>query len=142
MKRIFVALAFTASLLASAIPTALPAAADPAAVKEIITRQLAAFRAGDAEAAYALAAPQIKQMFPSAERFITMVRRGYPAVYDAGAPVFLRGKEIDTTHFAQEVALTDSDGQAWTALYTLALQDDGSWQISGCYLKKADGQSI
>jgi len=142
MKRPFVALALTASLLLSALALAAPANADPAAVKATITRQLDAFRAGDAEAAYALAAPRIKRMFPSPERFITMVRRGYPAVYDAGAPVFLRGKEIDTTNFAQEVALTDSAGTAWTALYTLAMQDDGSWQISGCYLKKAAGQSI
>ncbi|WMS40971.1 DUF4864 domain-containing protein [Acuticoccus sp. MNP-M23] len=142
MKRPFVALALTASFALSALFTALPASADPQAVKETISRQLAAFRAGDAEAAYALAAPQIKRMFPSAERFITMVRRGYPAVYGAGAPVFLRTQEIDTTHFAQEVALTDSEGAAWTALYTLALQEDGSWQISGCYLKKATGQSI
>ena len=35
-----------------------------------------------------------------------------------------------------------ADGKAWTALYTLARQDDGSWRITGCYLKAAEGQNI
>lgn len=118
-----------------------PAAAqtEPAAVRQVIEQQLEAFRAGDAAAAYALAGPGIKRMFPSPERFIGMVRRGYKPVYDANDPVFLRGKAVGEGEYAQEVALTDDAGTAWTALYTLARQPDGSWRITGCYLRKAPG---
>ncbi|MCF3936655.1 DUF4864 domain-containing protein [Acuticoccus sp. M5D2P5] len=115
--------------------------ADPLAVRQTIEAQLNAFRAGDFDGAYALAAPKLKQMFPTSERFIRMVRRGYAPVMDATSPVFLRSKAIDERSFAQEVGFTDASGQAWTALYTLARQPSGEWRITGCYLRKADGQN-
>lgn len=118
------------------------AVADPAAVRATIEGQLEAFRNGDAAAAYAFAAPSIKRMFPTPERFIRMVRRGYAPVYEGNSPVFLRARDMGADGFAQEVGLTDSSGQAWTALYTLARQPDGSWRITGCYLRKADGPTI
>ncbi|MEM9222548.1 MAG: DUF4864 domain-containing protein [Pseudomonadota bacterium] len=130
------------ALIFALLMVAVPAKADPTAVQSTITAQLDAFRAGDADAAYALAAPSIKRMFPTAERFISMVQSGYRPVYNARNPVFLRSQSIDETRFAQEVSLSDQDGQAWTALYTLALQDDGTWRITGCYLRKADGSNI
>lgn len=132
-----------AALALSLIVAAGPARAEPAdEVREIIVAQLEAFRASDAAAAYALAAPSLKKMFPTAERFIKMVRKGYAPVYEARMPVFLRAKAIDDAHFAQEVGFTDGDGSAWTALYTLARQDDGVWRITGCYLRKSEGQNI
>jgi len=118
------------------------AMADRTAVRATIEGQLEAFRAGDAEAAYGFAAPYVKRMFPTPERFIRMVQRGYAPVYEGNAPAFLRSEDVGDGTFAQEVGFTDSAGQSWTALYTLTRQSDGSWRISGCYLRKADGQSI
>jgi ClpP class serine protease len=128
--------------LAAFLAFAAPASADPAAVRATIEAQLDAFRAGDAAAAYAYAAPSIKRMFPTPERFIGMVRRGYAPVYEANSPVFLRARDLGEGRYAQEVGLVDGEGQSWTALYTLARQDDGSWRITGCYLRKAPGQTI
>lgn len=119
-----------------------PAFADPAAVQSVIKDQLAAFREGDADAAFSFAAPQIKNMFRTPEVFVGMVRRGYKAVYDANEPVFLRGREIEGGRYAQEVGLVDDGGKAWTALYTLERQDDGAWRITGCYLREADGATL
>lgn len=127
-----------AAALAAFVWLTQPAAADPKAVQSVITQQLSAFRAGDADAAYALAAPSIKRMFKTPERFITMVRKGYAPVYYNRSPVFLRSRAIDSTSYAQEVGLVDRKGQSWTALYTLAQQPDGSWRITGCYLRKTD----
>ncbi|MBJ3775103.1 DUF4864 domain-containing protein [Acuticoccus mangrovi] len=118
------------------------AQADPDAVRQTIRAQLDAFKAGDAKAAYALAAPSLKRMFPTPERFITMVRRGYAPVYYGRSPVFLRSHAIDDGRFAQEVGIVDQSGKAWTALYTLARQPDGSWRITGCYLREAAGQNV
>ncbi|MEM0905876.1 MAG: DUF4864 domain-containing protein [Pseudomonadota bacterium] len=115
--------------------------ADPLAVRATISAQLDAFRAGDADAAYTYAAPSIRQMFPTAEGFIRMVRRGYRPVYEARDAVFLRAQEMPSGGYAQEVGFTDATGDTWTALYTLAQQSDGSWRITGCYLRKSGGRS-
>jgi hypothetical protein len=117
------------------------AKADPAEVRATIEGQLEAFRNGDAKGAYAFAAPSIKRLFPTPERFIAMVRRGYGPVYEGNAPVFLDARPMGDGRYAQEVGFTDSAGQSWTALYTLARQPDGSWRITGCYLRKAQGQT-
>lgn len=124
---------------AAFVALASPAAADPVAVRGAIEAQLAALADGDAEAAYALAAPSIQKMFPTPERFIGMVKRGYAPVTTARATVFLRAREIEAGRFAQEVGFVDGGGQPWTALYTLSRQGDGAWRIDGCYLKKAVG---
>ncbi|MGY2437830.1 DUF4864 domain-containing protein [Escherichia coli] len=38
---------------------------------------------------------------------------------------------------AQLVYITDADGVAWEALYTLETQPDGSLKITGCTIRKA-----
>lgn len=129
------------AVLAAFVLLSSPASADPTMVRQTIEAQLSAFRAGDADAAYALAAPSIQRMFPTPERFLTMVKRGYEPVTQAQAPTFLRAKSIDETHFAQEVLFSDPSGQSWTALYTLSRDDGGTWRIDGCYLRKAEGQA-
>jgi hypothetical protein len=37
----------------------------------------------------------------------------------------------------QQVHIIDANGDAWEALYTIEPQDDGTFKISGCVLKKA-----
>jgi hypothetical protein len=132
------ALLFAAVLLAA--PLATPAAADPDAARTAITAQLAALADGDADAAYALAAPSIQKMFPTSARFIAMVKEGYAPIITAHDPVFLRARAMDDGRFAQEVGFTDAGGRSWTALYTLARQPSGEWRIDGCYLRR--GESV
>ena len=34
----------------------------------------------------------------------------------------------------QPVRMTDAEGRAWLALYSMEKQSDGSWRINGCQL--------
>ncbi|SDU07680.1 DUF4864 domain-containing protein [Stappia sp. ES.058] len=115
-------------------------AQDDAKLKGIVEKQIAAFRAGDAEAAYGLAAPMIKRMFPSPDRFIDMVKRGYAPVYNPSAVAFGSLRETAKGPI-QEVYVTDAKGQQWLALYSFEQQADGTWKISGCVLTKSPGFS-
>ena len=55
--------------------------ADQSAFQEIINDQIAAFNADDGVRAYSHAAPVIKQLFPSPDIFMSMVKQGYQPVY-------------------------------------------------------------
>lgn len=115
------------------------ASADPADIKATITGQMKALKVGDAVTAYSFAAPEIKRLFPTPERFISMVRKGYEPVTHAVSPRFLRQRAMQDGGVAQEVIFSDDAGQPWRALYTLEEQADGSWRITGVYLKKVAG---
>ena len=54
-----------------------------------IEAQLAAFAADDADKAFSYAAPGIRALFITAERFLSMVREGYPVVYRPASVTFL-----------------------------------------------------
>ena len=58
-----------------------PVAAQSDGIRSTITGQMEAFRADDFERAFTFAAPNIKRMFGSPDRFGTMVRNGYPMVW-------------------------------------------------------------
>ena len=109
---------------------------DAKEVQGIITAQMEALGRDDAEAAFAFAAPAIRDSFGAAEVFLLMVRRGYPAVYRHKSAEFGEMREAEGK-FAQAVHLLDQNGIAWEALYTLERQADGSLKISGCVLLKA-----
>jgi ketosteroid isomerase-like protein len=106
---------------------------DEAAIQDVIGRQLEAFRRDDAAAAFALASPDIQAMFGAPGYFMGMVIHGYPPVYRPqqvafGALVSENGVPV------QKVELIGPDGAAWTALYAMEKQDDGTWKIAGCRL--------
>lgn len=106
---------------------------DRAAIRSVIESQIEAFRADDDARAYGYAAPGIRRMFPSPERFMRMVREGYRPVYRPRDVTFGALRESPLGPI-QEVFLVDEAGIAWTALYSLEQQPDGSWLISGCRL--------
>ena len=122
-------------------PAAAQSDAERAAVRSVIEQQLGAFIRDDAAAAYSFAAPGIKQMFPSEEIFMDMVRRGYQPVYRPRSHAF--GASRETSQGVEQIVdLVDAAGQEWTALYTLERQPDGSWKITGCFLLKKPGESV
>jgi len=127
-------------LLSAGAPALAVTDDERAAIRGVIEQQIDAFRRDDAIAAYSFAAPNIQTLFPNAAMFFRMVRDGYPAVYRARATQFQALVDKDDS-VAQTVEITDFDNQAWIALYTLQRQDDGSWKISGCIIKRAPGQS-
>jgi len=113
--------------------------ADRAAIRGVIESQIEAFRRDDAAGAFAFAAPNIRERFGTDERFMAMVREGYRPVY---RPRTYAMGELKETHvgLTQDVRIQDTEGEDWTAFYTVERQADGSWKITGCYLTKAPGE--
>ena len=114
---------------------------DRAAVRSVIEQQLGAFLRDDAATAYSFAAPGIRQMFPTEEIFMDMVRRGYQPVYRPRSHAFGAVRE-SARGIEQIVDIVDAAGEEWTALYTLERQPYGSWKITGCRLLKKPGESV
>ena len=98
----------------------MPAAAQPVAdadaraARAIVSAQLQAFASDDAKRAFSYAAPSIRAMFGTPERFLAMVRAGYPAVYRAAGVTFLIPVHVEG-ELVQGVHLTDSEGALWLA---------------------------
>ena len=109
--------------------------------RAIIERQFDAFERDDGEAAYALAAPTIKEIFGDADHFMAMVRDHYAPVYRHRSVEFGAFKESGD-EASLEATLIDNDNVVWTALYSLSRDAHGDWLISGCVLLKADGSAI
>ena len=112
-----------------------------ASSRAIIERQLDAFERDDAEAAYALAAPTIKQMFSDADQFMTMVRDHYAPVYRHRSVAFGAFAESGDEASLQ-ATLVDNDNVVWTALYSFRRVPNGDWLISGCVLVRSEGSAI
>jgi hypothetical protein len=135
MRALFLLAALLISLAAPA-----RAADDVAAAQDVIRSQMEAFSRDDAAAAYSHAAPAIREIFPQADIFMSMVRNSYAPVYRHKSFEFGEASIADGT-IAQRVHIVDVDGIPWEALYTLELQPDGSVKITGCVLLKA-GQAV
>ena len=112
-----------------------------ASSRAIVERQFDAFEHDDAAAAYALAAPTIKDMFSDADHFIAMVRNHYAPVYRHRSVDFGAFKELGD-EARLEATLVDNDNVVWTALYSFRRAPNGDWLISGCLLAKAEASAI
>jgi hypothetical protein len=110
---------------------------DQEAIRDVIQRQVDAFRRDDGEAAFGLASPAIRVMFGNPDVFMDMVRQGYQPVY---RPQVFEFREIVDLHGlpTQKVHVIGPDGRPVTAFYPMAQQPDGSWRIEGCYLQTPD----
>jgi hypothetical protein len=132
---------FAILLAATLLAFARPAFADDiSAARDVIRAQEQAFSRDDAASAYSYAAPAIRQIFPEASVFMTMVQRAYAPVYRHKSFEFGEARAADG-QVAQRVHIIDANGQPWEALYTLERQSDGSFKIIGCTLLKA-GESV
>lgn len=129
-------LAFLAATSVHAEPVS---QADTKAVRAVVEAQLAAFAADDAKRAFSYAAPSIREMFQTPDRFMEMVRGGYPVVYRPAAVIFLNPVWV-VGQLVQGVQLTDSEGGLWLAIYRLERQPDKSWRISGCDVQPSSGK--
>jgi len=134
-------------LLGLAVGAGVPVRAEPVAdadaraARAVVSAQLEAFANDDAKRAFSYAAPSIRTMFGTPERFLAMVRAGYPVVYRAAGVTFLIPLRVEGG-LVQGVHLTDGDGALWLATYRLQRQRDGSWRISGCDVQPATGKMI
>ncbi len=105
--------------------------ADQKAFEAVISGQLEAFKKDDGQAAYSFAAPIVKGIFPNAETFMGMVKRGYEPIYKNSKYVFGDLKTDTLGRPAQHVIITASDGKRYEAVYAMQQQPDGSWKIAG-----------
>lgn len=107
-----------------------------------IDGQIRAFLADKDAEAYAFAAPNVRTYFPTVESFMGMVKNGYQPVHRPQDWEFGRTKTTETGAVLQEVLITDMSGKNWAALYTVELQADGNWKITGVSLKKTDEMTM
>ncbi len=108
----------------------------------VVQAQLDAFAADDASLAFSYAAPNIKAMFGTPEKFLQMVKSSYPVVYRPASVTFLV-PESDGAAIIQPVAMTDAQGSEWVAVYRLepASGQGTSWLIAGCVLRAKSSQT-
>ena len=109
--------------------------------RAIVERQFEAFARDDAEAAYALADPEIKEKFVDADHFLAMVRELYPPVYRHRSVEFGAFEESGD-EASLKATLVDNDSVEWTALYSFRRKENGDWLISGCILVRSDASAI
>lgn len=133
-----------AALVIVGLLMAVPADAGDAEIKAAqgtISGQLQAFRAGDDATAYGFAAPNVKRIFPTLETFMGMVTGGYRPVHKPQSFDFGKSQEMSPTSIIQQVIIVGADGKDYEAVYTLELQPDGVWRITGVSLRAANSLS-
>ena len=127
--------------IAAPAPARAPQESDWNKMRTVINAQLEAFRRDDANAAYSLAAPEIRSLFRTPGEFMRMVRTGYKAVYRPHSVRFLH-------HFmvagqpVQPLEIMTAEDQLIVAYYVMQRQRDGSWKIADCSLKGAAATSV
>lgn len=118
---------------------------DPAMhARQVIEQQITAFLNNDATTAYSFASPEIKSVFPNAERFFEMVKKSYAPVYRPGNYAFGRNQvSPDGTVAYQEVLISAPDGKDWAVYYELKRQRNGQFAINGVrMMRETNSQGI
>lgn len=135
---------FLATIILCTVSTGVQAGEnDVMAGQNVIAGQIDAFRAGENERAYSYAAPNIRAIFPTVDRFMGMVAKGYRPVQMPRHYEFGRSRELgDGRMIAQEVLLIGPDGKDYVALYELLRMRDGSWKITSVQMVPAKARSI
>ena len=134
MRRFWLTCLLALTVGTSAAARSAPVSAtDMRSARAVVQAQLDAFAADDGPRAFSLATRNLRQIFGSPERFMAMVRAGYPVVYRPASVAFLIPEWFDR-ELIQGVHFTDEAGGLWLAIYRLQRQRDNSWRINGCEL--------
>lgn len=117
-------------------------AADQSAIQTTIAGQLEAFQKQDAVKAYSYAAPNVTTIFPSVDKFMAMVQRGYQPILNNTEHKF-GALSVDTIgRLIQRMTITAVNGKNYEAIYAVEKQPDGSWKISGVQLQEIPGVGV
>ncbi|SFJ37915.1 DUF4864 domain-containing protein [Jannaschia pohangensis] len=122
-------------LIAALILATGMAQADEGAIRGVIGSQIDAFKVDDFDTAFTFAAPNIQGMFGTADRFGTMVRQGYPMVWQPGTVEYL-GADDQGGLWTQDVLITDGFGRLHKLRYSMVETADG-WKIAGVEILRA-----
>ena len=139
MRALFVLLLI--GLTGPALAEGLPTPAERGVIEQTIRSQMDAFQRDDAAGAFAYAAPGTQARFGHAEVFLEAVRHAYQPVYRPHGVDFtaLINRDGETI---QSVELIGPDGVAYTALYTMEREADGSWRIVACELVASQREGV
>lgn len=118
-----------------ALMAVLPARADEAAIRSVISSQIEAFLADDFERAFEFASPTIQDIFKTPDQFGRMVREGYPMVWRPADVQFLSIDEINGVLW-QTVQVQDGQGNAFLVGYQMVEGPEG-WKINAVRVKPA-----
>ena len=111
------------------------------AIRKVISAQLAALKAGNADKAFSYAAPGIRAQFGDSASFIAMVRQEYSPLLLARYTEFLDGAVIDGV-IVQPLRLIAPDNTVLVALYTLERESGREgWRITGCQIAPSTVQA-
>lgn len=102
-------------------------------IRGVIQSQLNAFQQDDDAAAYAFAAPSVKERFPSVEVFSKMVRERYMPIYNPREVKFLT-PSIVQGRIMQGIQFLSDENQLYLAVFTVEKQKDKTWKIKACEL--------
>lgn len=94
---------------------------------EVITAQLAAFRANDYPKAYTFASSEIRDLFPLAE-FETMVRNGFPVIAQSSTAAF--GLALDAGDEAVVTVRVEGKTKNSVAYQYHLKKEAGHWRIA------------
>ncbi len=126
-------------LLSASALAAPPEAPESAALRGVILQQVSALTAGDAAAAFGVVSDSLRQQLGSADRFLDIVRTGYPEVVGPRRVHF--GATLTSPHgVAQEVTFEAADGRRISGLYLL-VQTPAGWRTAG-YVRTTDGPGV
>ena len=128
-------------VLVSLVFSAFAGEAEIKSAQSSIDAQLKAFQAGDGSLAYSYAAPNVKRIFPSVDVFMGMVESGYQPVRNPKNYAFGKVEDMSGTSIIQQVMILGPDGKDYEAVYTLELQPDGVYRITGVSLRASNALS-
>ena len=129
--RSIVMLLWLHSISAFAAESFWPTAQEWAEIRSVIQGQLEAFQRNDEAAAYSLAAPSVRERFPTPEAFNKMVREKYSPFYSPREVKFLT-PSIVSGRILQGIQFLSDENQLLLAVFTLERQRDKSWKIKAC----------
>jgi hypothetical protein len=115
--------------------------AEVKAAQGSIEAQLKAFQADDNALAYSYAAPNIHRIFPTVDAFMGMVSRGYTPLAKPRNYAFGKFEEPRAGSVIQQVLIVGPDGKDYEAVYTLELQPDGTYRITGVSMRASNSLS-
>jgi len=123
---------------APAGPPAAGAKADAAPIaaawQKAITGQVEAFRRADAVTAFSYAGAPFRKAFPDATTFmLSVAAAGYGPIFTSVSYSFGEFQQLDPANVVQQVRFVGPNGEAYVAVYVLALEPAG-WRIEGVQL--------
>lgn len=129
-----------AFLLSLLLLLPLPAAAQDTEITGVIQSQLDAFTDRDVATAWTFAGPNIQAMFGTPDNFGTMVREGYPMVWDNADARFMQ-QESQDNRAIQRVLIRDPSGTTHVLDYMMSRTSEG-WKISGVRIVPAPDTGV